>query len=209
MQMKSTEFLQAAIDVQKERGEQYDKPNGERSMAATVSAFNCITGYTLEESDGWMFMALLKLVRQAQNPEKYHHDSALDLVAYSSLYAEAASEQRKQLNDSSDAVINTITLSHPAFDKDISFNADTGESIDLPALEISYPDDAPSWDSAPEWAEWVAQDGPESCLWVWYEEQPVLKNDGWVQQPRSNWQSDKAGLERKNFSLYVFMRPGA
>jgi hypothetical protein len=91
--MKSTEFLQAAIDVQAERGKQYDKPTGERSMAATVSAFNCITGSMLEESDGWMFLGLLKLVRQSQNPEQYHHDSALDFVAYASLYAEAASEQ--------------------------------------------------------------------------------------------------------------------
>lgn len=91
--MKSTEFLQSAIDVQAERGKQYDKPTGERSMGATISAFNCITGYTLEESDGWMLLSLLKLVRQSQNPEKYHHDSALDFVAYASLYAEAASEQ--------------------------------------------------------------------------------------------------------------------
>lgn len=95
--MKSTEFLQAAIDVQAERGKQYDKPSGERSMCATISAFNCITGYTLEESDGWMLLGLLKLVRQAQNPEQYHHDSALDFVAYASLYAEAASEQCGQL----------------------------------------------------------------------------------------------------------------
>jgi len=95
--MKSTEFLQAAIDVQAERGKQYDKPTGERSMGATISAFNCITGRTLEESDGWLMLSLLKLVRQAQNPEQYHHDSALDFVAYASLYAEAASEQCGQL----------------------------------------------------------------------------------------------------------------
>ena len=91
--MKSNEFLQAAIDVQKERGAQYDKPSGERSMGATVAAFNCITGNNLKEQDGWMLLGLLKLVRQSQNPEKYHHDSALDFVAYASLYAEAASEQ--------------------------------------------------------------------------------------------------------------------
>lgn len=97
--MKSNEFLQAAIDVQKERGAQYDKPSGERSMGATVAAFNCITGFSLEESDGWMLLGLLKLVRQSQNPEKYHHDSALDFVAYASLYAEAASEQCKHLNE--------------------------------------------------------------------------------------------------------------
>lgn len=97
--MKSTEFLQSAMDVQKERGEQYDKPSGERSMGATVRAFNAITGYALEESDGWMLLGLLKLVRQAQNPEKYHRDSALDFVAYASLYAEAASEQCGQVEE--------------------------------------------------------------------------------------------------------------
>lgn len=95
--MKSTEFLQSAMDVQKERGEQYDKPSGERSMGATVRAFNAITGHALEESDGWMLLGLLKLVRQSQNPENYHHDSALDFVAYASLYAEAASEQCEQV----------------------------------------------------------------------------------------------------------------
>lgn len=104
--MKSTEFLKAAIDVQAERGKQYDKPSGERSMAATVSAFNCITGSMLEESDGWMFLGLLKLVRQSQNPEKYHHDSALDFVAYASLYAEAASEQCGQLEAQQKAANN-------------------------------------------------------------------------------------------------------
>lgn len=104
--MKSTEFLQAAMDVQAERGKQYDKPSGERSMAATVSAFNCITGSMLEESDGWMFLGLLKLVRQSQNPEKYHHDSALDFVAYASLYAEAASEQCGQLEAQQEASSN-------------------------------------------------------------------------------------------------------
>ena len=97
--MKSNEFLQAAIDVQKERGAQYDKPSGERSMGATVAAFNCITGNNLKEQDGWMLLGLLKLVRQSQNPEKYHHDSALDFVAYASLYAEAASEQCKPVEE--------------------------------------------------------------------------------------------------------------
>lgn len=127
--MKSTEFLQAAIDVQAERGKQYDKPTGERSMAATVSAFNCITGYTLEESDGWMFLGLLKLVRQSQNPEKYHHDSALDFVAYASLYAEAASERCGQ--------VEAVVVQDPA---DIIV-------------------DIPSWDEAPEWAIWLSLDG--------------------------------------------------
>ena len=125
--MKSTEFLQAAIDVQAERGKQYDKPTGERSMGATISAFNCITGYTLEESDGWMLLGLLKLVRQSQNPEQYHHDSALDFVAYASLYAESASEQCGHVHGAEFV----------------------GYKAEQPSHIIS---DIPSWDDAPEWA---------------------------------------------------------
>lgn len=136
--MKSTEFLQAAIDIQAERGKQYDKPSGERSMGSTVAAFNCITGYTLEESDGWMFLGLLKLVRQSQNPEKYHHDSALDFVAYASLYAEAASEKCGQVE----------VLSEP-----------------------------PSWRSAPNSAQYLAQSADGQ--WWWYDIKPEADEDGW------------------------------
>ena len=92
--MKSTEFLQSAIDVQAERGKQYDKPTGERSMGATVTAFNAITGRDLSEAEGWLLLQTLKDVRQWQNPFKYHHDSALDGVAYSALKAEALSEEQ-------------------------------------------------------------------------------------------------------------------
>jgi hypothetical protein len=92
--MKSSEFLQSAIDVQAERGKQYDKPTGERSMGATVTAFNAITGRDLSEAEGWLLLQTLKDVRQWQNPSKYHHDSALDGVAYSALKAEALSEEQ-------------------------------------------------------------------------------------------------------------------
>lgn len=94
--MKSTEFLQAAIDVQAERGVTYDKPSGERSMGATVTAFNAITGRDLSEAEGWLLLQVLKDVRQWQNPSKYHHDSALDGVAYSALKAEALSEEQQE-----------------------------------------------------------------------------------------------------------------
>lgn len=89
--MKATEFLQAAIDTQAERGKQYDSPEGERSMGRTVQAFNAITGRDLTEAEGWLLLQVLKDVRQWQNPDKYHHDSALDGVAYASLKAEALS----------------------------------------------------------------------------------------------------------------------
>lgn len=96
--MKSTDFLQSAIDVQVERGKQYDSPAGERSMGRTVAAFNAITGRDLTEAEGWLILQTLKDVRQWQNPGQYQHDSALDGVAYASLKAEAlhaAGEQER------------------------------------------------------------------------------------------------------------------
>lgn len=154
--MKSNEFLQAAIDVQKERGAQYDKPSGERSMGATVSAFNCITGNNLKEQDGWMLLGLLKLVRQSQNPEKYHHDSALDFVAYASLYAEAASEQCQPVEEvrkTGGVINNNVTYI-------------VGES----ASEQFVPNNP-----IPSWARWIAtdQDGEKYC----YENMPEIDEE--------------------------------
>ena len=98
---KSTDFLQASIDVQVERGKQYDTPAGERSMGKTVTAFNAITGRDLTEAEGWLLLQVLKDVRQWQNPDKYHEDSALDCVAYASLKAEAlAGAEVKKCNQS-------------------------------------------------------------------------------------------------------------
>ena len=71
-----------------DRGKTYDSKDGERSMEATIKAFNAITNNHLTEADGWLIMVLLKQVRQWQTPE-YHKDSALDAVAYSALLAES------------------------------------------------------------------------------------------------------------------------
>lgn len=87
--LTSVGYLQAAIDVQVERGKQYDSPEGERSMGRTVHAFNAITGRDLTEAEGWLLLQVLKDVRQWQNPDKFHEDSALDCVAYAALKAEA------------------------------------------------------------------------------------------------------------------------
>lgn len=86
--MKAHEFLGKAQALMLERGKQYDKPEGERSMATTVLAFNAITGQLLTEAEGWLLLQILKDVRQWQNPA-YHADSAEDGVAYSALKAEA------------------------------------------------------------------------------------------------------------------------
>lgn len=84
------EFLHRAATIMEERGKQYDKPGGERSMGKTVAAFNAITGQDMTEEHGWCFMMLLKQVRFFTNTSSPHRDSVEDLVAYSSLFAEAA-----------------------------------------------------------------------------------------------------------------------
>lgn len=87
--MNAQDFLQEALDVMAERGKQYDKPDGERSMARAVAAFNAKTGRDLSEVEGWLLLQDLKDVRQFQNKEKPHMDSLLDCVAYAALKAEA------------------------------------------------------------------------------------------------------------------------
>lgn len=85
---QATDFLSNAARIMTERGQQYDKPEGERSMGAAVTAFNAITRRGLSEAEGWLLLQLLKDVRQWQRPA-YHADSAEDCVAYAALKAEA------------------------------------------------------------------------------------------------------------------------
>lgn len=82
------EILQAAQQHMKDRAKKYDNPKGERSMAATVTAFNAVTGSTMTEEQGWLFMALLKAVRSQQGD--YDIDSFEDGAAYFALAGEAA-----------------------------------------------------------------------------------------------------------------------
>ena len=86
--MKATDVLKKAAKHMRDRAATYDKPEGERSMAKTVAAFNAITGKPLSVAEGWLFMAVLKQVRVFQNPAKPHQDSLEDGVAYAALLAE-------------------------------------------------------------------------------------------------------------------------
>lgn len=90
---KAPELLGRAAALMHERGKTYDQPEGERSMGKAVEAFNTITGRNLRESEGWLFMSLLKLVRSETRSEP-HQDSLEDNIAYSALYAEARGEGR-------------------------------------------------------------------------------------------------------------------
>lgn len=84
----ATDYLRRAADIMDERGKQYDKPEGERSMGKCVAAFNIVTGRDLTEAEGWLLLQILKDVRQWQRPG-FHQDSAEDCVAYAALKAEA------------------------------------------------------------------------------------------------------------------------
>ena len=87
------------------RAATYDKPDGERSMAATVTAYNAVTGQNITEANGWLIMSLLKMVRDNQRTEP-HTDSIEDLIAYSALYGEARLNNIKTVDNINSAVGN-------------------------------------------------------------------------------------------------------
>lgn len=89
----AADYLGKAQALMIERGKQYDKPEGERSMGKAVMAFNAITGRNIRESEGWLLLQILKDVRQWQNPA-FHAGSAEDCVAYAALKAEALEQEQ-------------------------------------------------------------------------------------------------------------------
>ena len=88
----ATSILRAAIGHMEQRAVTYDKPEGERSMGATVAAFRAVSGVEMTEEQGWLFMALLKAVRSQQGA--YRADSYEDGAAYFALAGEAAVRDR-------------------------------------------------------------------------------------------------------------------
>ena len=91
--VQAKDILAQAGDEMENRAETYDKPEGERSMAKTVAAFNVITGHELTEQQGWQFMELLKIVRSNQGG--YRADSFIDGAAYAALAGEAAARDKQ------------------------------------------------------------------------------------------------------------------
>lgn len=86
------QLLEKAASHMRDRAATYDSPEGERSMAKTVAAFNAITGRDLTETEGWLLLQVLKEVRLFQRPG-YHADSAEDCIAYAALKAESKSKE--------------------------------------------------------------------------------------------------------------------
>lgn len=96
--MKASEIIEQALKHMRDRAATYDRPDGERSIGATVEAFNAVTGDGLmnTEERGWLFMLLLKAVRSQQGD--YRADSYEDGAAYFALAGETAFKERVGLN---------------------------------------------------------------------------------------------------------------
>lgn len=84
----------AATTIQSRANERDNDKTAERSMKATVDAFNALFGHELTETQGWMFMTLLKVARSANGDLQI--DDYIDGSAYFALAGECASLTAKQ-----------------------------------------------------------------------------------------------------------------
>lgn len=89
----ANEILTTAAGHLQDRAATYDRPEGERSMGATVAAFTAVTGVSMTEEQGWLFMVLLKAVRTQQGGHR--GDNYEDGAAYFALAGETAAVERR------------------------------------------------------------------------------------------------------------------
>lgn len=82
------EFLERGAQHMRDRAASRDAPDGERSMARCVAAFNAQEGTNLTEAQGWRFMIQLKYARSIHG--SFVADDYEDLCAYAGLAGEAA-----------------------------------------------------------------------------------------------------------------------
>ena len=80
-------ILQSAYNTIHQRAADRDVKQ-ERSMTATVKAFNALHGTDLTESQGWSFMTLLKMKRSFTG-DVFRDDDFVDEAAYTALRAES------------------------------------------------------------------------------------------------------------------------
>lgn len=101
------------------RGEVYDRQGGERSMLRTMLAFNIITGKMsdemlnklvkemdtmvttapmMDEAEGWLFMQILKDVRQ-WTTKTFQRDSGEDCVAYALLKTASLHAKERRIDN--------------------------------------------------------------------------------------------------------------
>lgn len=82
------DILQLGVLTLEQRGRDRDQPDGERTMPSVVRAFEALTGHALDEQQGWLFMALIKVKRsQSGKPDLDHY---VDGANYFALAGESA-----------------------------------------------------------------------------------------------------------------------
>jgi len=108
----SIALLARAKGHQEQRAKDYDQPGGERSMGKTVAAFNIFTDRDLSESEGWLFMQILKDVRDRSVPAG-HQDSIEDCVSYAALKGEARLREGALLNTLNVMAAGATIAKHP------------------------------------------------------------------------------------------------
>ena len=113
--MKANDILSKALGHLSDRSVTYDKPDGERSMAKTVSAFNAIYGLGMTEVQGWHFMEILKMVRSSQGAFKA--DNFEDGAAYAALAGEAAYSSNSVKSDEQSEIPYRIMPDAPKWAK--------------------------------------------------------------------------------------------
>jgi hypothetical protein len=209
-QMRAADIINSALGHMQDRAATYDKPEGERSMGATVDAFTAVTGVSMTEEQGWLFMALLKAVRSQQGA--YRADSYEDGAAYFALAGEAAARDRLITSsmpihpawvdvnyvDPADVDIASAIDDDSPRSQAIGQNGNTGEHYDVAG--------APDWAAAPWWANWLAQD--EDGEWFWFGGLPTAGIDSWRDDDEeSEIIAAGVGFENKNWRDTLQQRP--
>jgi hypothetical protein len=82
----ATDLLREAAGLIDERAAGRDLP-AERSMRRAVLAYNALHGAAMTETQGWLFVALLKLSRATAGA--FQRDDLLDAAAYVALALES------------------------------------------------------------------------------------------------------------------------
>jgi hypothetical protein len=98
-------YLRRSIYALNQRARDYDSLGGEKSIGKTIELFNKLTGNNLSDSQGWLFMVCLKLVRSQQGT--FHMDNFVDLAAYAALYGES---QEKEVPEPEDEEYDAMHL---------------------------------------------------------------------------------------------------
>lgn len=93
--INAADILQQAKDCLVNRASERDKEQ-ERSMKSCVEAFNALTGKSLTETEGWIFMTVLKLARSQGGC--YKADDYIDMAAYAALAGEAGAKEANNAN---------------------------------------------------------------------------------------------------------------